>query len=427
MPADASRTEPSLASRPGPYRPSAWPAAAIAAEAPRWLMPSYKNTPIVFERGEGPWNIAADGRRYLDFSAGVAVNALGHGHPDLVAAIAEQSARLIHQSNYWHNAHAVPLAADLCARFERACRDAAGVEVEARAFFCNSGGEGTEAAVKLVRRYHSRVRGQPRPAIVSMHGSFHGRTFAAMSATAQPKYQDGFAPLLPGFRYATFGDLDSVAAQIDGEVGAVFIEVVQGEGGVCVPPPGFFRRLRDLCDAKGVLLALDEVQTGLGRTGTMFAFEQEGVAPDLIWLAKALGGGMPVGAVIARREVAEALQPGTHATTFGANALVTYVGRVVLGVFDRDRLVERSAELGAALQAALRARLGDHPRVRAIRGRGLMIGVQISGDLTTVISACRDRGLLVSPAGGDVVRMTPPLVIDRDDIAFAVAQLADSL
>ena len=407
----------------GFFVPASWDAAAIVATAPRYLTPSYKNAPLVFTRGEGPWNIAQDGKRYLDFSAGVAVNGLGHAHPDLVAAIAAQAARLIHQSNYWHNEHAVPLAAELCQRFEAAVLRSAGVELQARAFFCNSGGEGTEAAVKLVRRYHSRVLGHARPGIVTVKGSFHGRTYAAMSATAQPKYQDGFDPLVPGFRYGEFGNLASIEALLDDTVGAVFIEVVQGEGGVCVPPVGFFKALRQLCTERGVLLGLDEVQTGFGRTGTLFAFEQEGIAPDLIWLAKALGGGIPVGCVLARQEVAQALQPGTHATTFGGNALVTYVGRVVLGVFDRDRLVENSSAMGAYLLQQLRGMFADAPYLVEVRGRGLMCGVQLRGDVGKVIVKCRELGLLVSLAGSDVVRLTPPLIVDASHIDFAVAQL----
>ena len=426
MAADSFRPPPVSAKRPT-FVPAAWTQDAIVQNAARYLTPSYKNAPLVFERGEGPYNIAMDGTRYLDFSAGVAVNGLGHNHPDLVAAIAEQSVRLIHQSNYWHNAHAVPLAAELCTRFEQACLATAGVELQARAFFCNSGGEGTEAAVKLVRRYHSRVLNQPRPGIVTCKGSFHGRTYAAMSATANAKYQDGFDPLVPGFRYAEFGNLESIAAQLDDSVGAVFIEVVQGEGGVCVPPPGFFRQLRQLCDDRGVLLGLDEVQTGFGRTGTLFAFEQEGIAPDLIWLAKALGGGIPVGAVIARHSVAQALQPGTHATTFGGNALVAYVGRVVLGVMDRDGLVGNARDMGAYLLERLRAEVGAHPDVRDIRGRGLMCGVQVAGDVQAIIARCRQLGLLVSLAGADVVRFTPPLIVGRADIELAAARLGQAL
>lgn len=406
-----------------PLHLPAYSTAEILAQAGRYLTPNYKNAPIVFSRGEGVWNIAQDGRRYLDMSAGVAVNGLGHAHPELVQAIAEQSARLIHQSNYWHNEHAAPLAMELAERFAAAVARTTGEKLEASVFFCNSGAEGTEATVKCARRYHARVLGKPRPGIITVKGSFHGRTYAAMTATAQPKYQDGFEPLVPGFRYAEFGDLASIAAQVDDSVGAVMIEVVQGEGGVRIAPPGFFKQLRQLCDDHGMLLCLDEVQTGLGRTGTLFAFEQEGIAPDLIWLAKALGGGVPVGAMVGRKEVAAALQPGTHATTFGANALAMYVGRVVLAVLDRDDLVGHSARTGAYLLDQLRAAFGDRPYVKDVRGRGLMCGVQISGNPKAVIDRARDLGLLLSLAGSDVLRLTPPLTLSRAEADFAVAAL----
>ncbi len=406
-----------------PLRPPVLADAEVFALAQRYLTPNYKNSSIVFSHGDGPWNIATDGRRYLDMSAGVAVNALGHGHPDLVAAIAEQSARLVHQSNYWHNQHAAVLAADLCQRFETAVLNTTGKTEQSRVFFCNSGAEGTEATVKTARRYHARILGKARPGIVTVQGSFHGRTYAAMTATAQPKYQDGFEPLVPGFRYAKFGDLASIAAQIDDTVGAVLIEVVQGEGGVCVAPPGFFKELRQLCDDRGVLLCLDEVQTGIGRTGTFFAFEQEGIAPDIVWLAKALGGGIPVGAMIAREAVAQALQPGTHATTFGANALCMYVGRVVLGVIDRDDLVGNARRMGDLLLRELKTAFAGKAYVVDIRGRGLMCGVQIRGDVKAVIEVARSKGLLVSLAGSDVVRLTPPLVIGREHVEFAVSHL----
>lgn len=397
--------------------------AELLAQAARYLTPNYKNAPIVFSRGEGPWNIAQDGRRYLDMSAGVAVNGLGHGHPDLVRAIAEQSSRIIHQSNYWHNEHAAPLAMELCERFAAGVLRATGTAVQAQAFFCNSGAEGTEATVKCARRYHARILGKARPGIITVKGSFHGRTYAAMTATAQPKYQDGFEPLVPGFRYGEFGDLASIAAQIDETVGAVMIEVVQGEGGVRIAPPGFFRDLRKLCDDHGMLLCLDEVQTGLGRTGSMFAFEQEGIAPDLIWLAKALGGGIPVGALVGKQEVTAALQPGTHATTFGANALAMYVGRVVLAVMDRDDLVGNSARVGDYMLQSLRAAFEDRPYTKDVRGRGLMCGVQVSGDPKAVIEAARAKGLLLSLAGSDVLRLTPPLLIDSGHVDFAVDRL----
>lgn len=418
----------SLASKPagtgqGPLQLPAYSTEEILAQAGRYLTPNYKNAPIVFSRGEGAWNIAQDGRRYLDMSAGVAVNGLGHGHADLVAAIAEQSARLIHQSNYWHNEHAAPLAMELAERFSAAVLRTTGDQVEASVFFCNSGAEGTEATVKCARRYHARVLGKARPGIITVKGSFHGRTYAAMTATAQPKYQDGFEPLVPGFRYAEFGDLASIAAQIDDTVGSVMIEIVQGEGGVRIAPPGFFKQLRELCDQHGLLLCLDEVQTGLGRTGSLFAFEQEGIAPDLIWLAKALGGGVPVGALVGKKHVAAALQPGTHATTFGANALAMYVGRVVLAVMDRDDLVGNSARVGQYMLEQLRLAFADRPYVKDVRGRGLMCGVQISGDPKAVIDRARELGLLLSLAGSDVLRLTPPLIVDRAEVDFAVAAL----
>jgi acetylornithine/N-succinyldiaminopimelate aminotransferase len=394
--------------------------AQIAALAERFLTPNYRNAPIVFVDGDGPWGITQEGVRLLDFSAGVAVNGLGHNHPDLVAAIQDQAQKLIHQSNYWHNAHAAPLAEALCGQFQRATGEVA------RAFFCNSGAEGTEATVKMARRYHAKVLGKPRPGIITVHGSFHGRTYAAMSATAQPKYQEGFEPLVPGFRYGEFGDIASIAALVDDTVGAVLIEVVQGEGGVSVPPPGFFKELRALCDKHGMLLCLDEVQTGLGRTGTFFAFEQEGIVPDIVWLAKALGGGIPVGAVLAREPVAVALVAGSHATTFGANALAMRAGRTVLAIFERDDIVGHTRDVGAYLLAKLHEAFDGQPYTLDVRGRGLMCGVAVNGDNKKVVDAARDRGLLLSIAGTNVLRLTPPLIVTRAHCDLAVATLREA-
>ena len=353
---------------------------------------------------------------------------MGHNHPEVVFALRDQVGRLIHQSNYWHNCHAAPLAEQLCGLFERACEPA--TAVEGRAFFCNSGAEANEALIKLARRYHSRVKNVARPGIVTVEDSFHGRTYAAMTATAQPKYQDGFGPLVPGFSHAKFGDLGSIEAAIDAAesgpnpVGAVLIEVVQGEGGVKLPPTGFFKDLRQLCDDRGILLLLDEVQTGLGRTGTFFAFEQEGIAPDAIALAKALGGGVPVGAIVARANVAEALQPGTHATTFGANALAMRAGRTVLAVFERDQLVAQSKTRGAYLLAKLKTAFADKAWVVDVRGRGLMVGVEVTDKAREVIVQARDaHGLLVSVAGGTTLRMTPPLIVTEAECDQAVDAL----
>lgn len=391
--------------------------AEIAALAARYLTPNYRNAPLVFETGEGPWNISLEGDRYLDFSAGVAVNGLGHNHPRFVAAMQQQVATFIHQSNYWHNLHAAPLAEQLCEQYARATGQ------PARAFFANSGAEANEALIKVARRYHSRVRNQARPDIITFDGSFHGRTFAAMSATAQPKYQDGFAPIVPGFHYARWGDLDSVRALLGPQVGAVMVEVIQGEGGVRVPEPGFVRSLRELCDAHGMLLLIDEVQTGLGRTGTFFAFEHEGIVPDAVSLAKALGGGVPVGAMLARDEVAQALAPGTHATTFGANALASFAGRVVLQILEDEQLIAHAASTGAWLLDGLRRAFADKPYVRDVRGRGLMCGVELTTDPKAVIDAARERKLLLSVAGTHVLRLTPPLVVTPADCDLAVARL----
>lgn len=392
----------------------------VAALAARYLTPNYRNAPLVFVGGQGPWGETEDGRRYLDFSAGVAVNGLGHNHPDLVQALREQCGQLLHQSNYWHNAHAAPLAEGLCKRWEAATGSAG------RAFFSNSGAEANEALIKMARRYHALVLGRPRPGIVTARHSFHGRTYAAMTATGQPQYQAGFEPLVPGFSLADFGDLASFEAAMDASTGAVLIEIIQGEGGVKMPPPGFFADLRALCDARGVLLLIDEVQTGMGRTGTFFAFEQEGIAPDACSVAKSLGGGVPVGAILARDAVAQALAPGSHATTFGANALVTRAGRTMLAIMERDRLEARAAEMGAYLLDRLQAALAGRSWLREVRGRGLMIGVEISGDAGAVIAAARARGLLISIAGGCVLRMTPPLIIDRAHCDQAVTWLQEA-
>lgn len=395
----------------------------IVALAEKYLTPNYRNAPLVFVGGDGPWAVTVEGKRYLDFSAGVAVNALGHNHPDFVAALHGQVGRLLHQSNYWHNAHAAPLAQALCERYSEAARAITGVAWPARCFFANSGAEGTEAAVKLARRYHAKIVGRPRPDFVTMHGSFHGRTYAAMSATAQPKYQEGFEPLVPGFRHAEFGNLASLEAQLDDRVGAVLIEVVQGEGGVKFAPSGYFRALRKLCDDRGMLLLFDEVQTGLGRTGSFYAFEQEGVVPDALWLAKALGGGVPIGALVARDAVAQALVPGSHATTFGANALATFAGRTVLAIFERDGIVQRSADVGAYLLERLHAAFDGQPYTTDVRGRGLMVGVEVRGDPKKVVDAARARGLLLSTAGTHVLRLTPPLIVDRNHCDLAVQRL----
>ena len=383
--------------------------------------PNYRQFPVFMVRGEGCHLWDSEGRRYLDFVAGIAVSCLGHAHPILVDAVTEQARDLLHCSNLYFNEPAVRLADALVLR----------TGFPSRVFFANSGAEANEAAVKLARRYQRKVRKQDRFEIITMNGSFHGRTLAMTAATGQPKYQDGYEPLTPGFLYADFGDIASVARLMGDHTAAVMVEPVQGERGIVLPGDGYLRALAELCESKGVLLILDEVQTGVGRTGTFFAFEQEGVTPDIVTLAKGLGGGVPIGAMIAKREVADGFQPGMHATTFGGNPLACRAGTAVLQALDAEGLLDNCRAMGEYLLGQLGAlrqdeRFGMH--VKDIRGRGLMVGVELQGiDPSSVVKSCLHRGLLVNTAGPEVVRLVPPLIIGKGHVRTAVEILGDSL
>lgn len=380
--------------------------------------PNYRQYPVVLVRGEGPHVWDADGRRYLDFVAGIAVNVLGHAHPMLVDAVTDQVRSLVHCSNLYFNEPAIWLADALATR----------AGFDARVFFANSGAEANEAAIKLARRYWRKVRGEDRFEFVTMLDSFHGRTMAMTAATGQPKYQDGYEPLTPGFVYATFGDLASIDAAIGEHTAAVMIEVVQGEGGIVVPPDGWFKALRELCDRRGVLLILDEVQTGVGRTGTFFAYEQEGITPDIVTLAKGLGGGVPVGAMIARRDVAEGFQPGMHATTFGGNPLACRAGQAVLQAIEAEGLLDNCRAMGEYLLGQLRVLAQTSLAIGALRGRGLMMGVELKGiDPKAVVESCLRRGLLVNTAGTGVIRLVPPLIIGKGHVRTAVEILGEAI
>lgn len=380
--------------------------------------PNYRQYPVVLVRGEGPHVWDSDDRRYLDFVAGIAVNVLGHAHPMLVDAVSDQVRSLVHCSNLYFNEPAIWLA--------DALRSRAGFD--ARVFFANSGAEANEAAVKLARRYWRKVRQEDRYEVVTMQRSFHGRTLGMTAATGQPKYQEGYEPLTPGFVYADFGDLASIDAAIGERTAAVMIEVIQGEGGVLVPPDGWFGALRDLCDRKGVLLILDEVQTGVGRTGTFFAYEQEGITPDIVSLAKGLAGGVPIGAMIARSDVARGFEPGMHATTFGGNPLACRAGRAVLEAIEAEGLLDNCRAMGEYLLGQLRVLAQGAPSVADVRGRGLMIGVELKGvDPKAVVESCLRRGLLVNTAGTSVVRFVPPLIIGKGHVRTAVEILGDAL
>jgi len=369
------------------------------------------------ERGEGCTLYDADGRRYLDMTAGIAVAVLGHAHAGLADAIADQARRLIHVSNLYYIEAQLRLTEALMRR-----------AFQGRVFFCNSGTEANEAALKLARRYQIVTRKQPdRVELVAFDNGFHGRTLGALSVTGQPKYREGFGPLVTPVKFIPFGDIAAARAAITERTAAVIVEPIQAEGGINLPPAGFLQELRRTCNDAGALLIFDEVQTGNGRTGTFYAFEGEGVVPDIVTLAKGLGGGVPIGAMLANEEVARGFEPGSHASTFGGNPFATAAALYVQTAIDEQGLVERSHEMGAHLGSAL-LRLAERrrPRTRGARGRGLLQGI-IVDDPGEVVAAARAKGLLVSLAGSNVVRLVPPLIVGRAEIDEAVAILDDVL
>jgi len=386
------------------------------ARADRALANTYARFPVVLDRGEGcrVWDV--EGREYLDFVAGIAVCALGHSHPAVVQAVQSQAARLLHVSNLYHLPPQIRLAELLC---QHSFAD--------RAFFCNSGAEANEAAIKLARKY-AKDRGNPqRFEIITMEGGFHGRTIATVTATAQPKYHHGFEPLLAGFRYVPFDDLEGVKKTINSRTAAILIEPIQGEGGIRVPTAGYLMGLRQLADAAGAVLIFDEVQTGIGRTGRLFAYEHWGVEPDIMTLAKALGGGVPIGAMLARENVAASFTPGTHAATFGGNPLVTTVAMATLTTILEQDLVSRAAEMGERLGEALRTLQARHAAIRAVRGKGLLLGMELDRDVGSVLNTCLEEGLLLSKAGERVIRFAPPLIVTEAEITRAAGILDKAL
>ncbi len=378
----------------------------------RALLPTYARYPLELAAGDGCRLTDSAGRSYLDFTAGIAVNVLGHGHPAVVAALREAATGLLHVSNLYWTEPMVRLAERLT--------EAAGME---RAFFCNSGAESVEAAIKLARRARPG-----RPRVLCFDRSFHGRTLGALSATAQAGYQQPFTPLVAGFEVLPFGDIDGVAAAIDDEVAMVLVEPIQGEGGVRPAPAGWLAHLRRLCDAAGALLVFDEVQSGLGRTGTFCAYQGEGVSPDAVTLAKALAGGLPMGALLARGPAAEAFRPGDHASTFGGGPFVATVANAVLDVVLGEGFLAEVAARGEALDELLAGLEQRCTAVEATRGRGLMRGVVLTSPAAVEVAGrARELGLLVVPAGPQVVRLVPPLTITPEELAEGVAILERAL
>jgi len=383
----------------------------LVAAGRRLLTNNYRQAPIVMARGEGCTLYDVEGRRYLDMTAGVAVCVLGHGHPGLADAIAAQARRLVHVSNLYYNEAQLRLAEVLTHRAFRG-----------RAFFCNSGAEANEAALKLARRYQIVTRGQPeRTEIVAFDNSFHGRTMGALSVTGQPKYRDGFGPLITPVRFVPFGDAAAARAAITDRTAAVIVEPIQAEGGINLPPAGYLQELRRACTDAGAVLIFDEIQTGTGRTGTFYAFEGEGVVPDVVTLAKGMAGGVPIGAMLANEEIARGFEPGTHASTFGGNPFATAAALYVQQAIDELGLLEHCREMGGHLGSAL-LRLAERrrPRTRGARGRGLLQGLIIDGDPADVVARARAAGLLVSLAGSNVVRLVPPLIVGKAEIDEAI-------
>ena len=377
------------------------------------LMPTYARADLAFERGDGAWLVGTDGRRYLDFAGGVAVSALGHAHPKLVAAITEQAGKVWHVSNLFR----IPEAERLAKRLT----DASFADT---VFFCNSGAEAMECAIKIARKYHS-VSGRPeKTRIVAFDGSFHGRTLATLAAAGAQKYLEGFGQPLEGFDHVRYGDLDAVKKAITPETGAIIVEPIQGEGGVRVPPPGFLKALRALCDDRGLLLVLDEVQTGIGRTGKFFAYEWAGIEPDVLAAAKGLGGGFPIGACLATAEAAKGMTAGTHGSTFGGNPLATTVGGAVLDVVLAKGFLDHIARTGLLFKQRLAEMKDRHPAVIAeVRGEGLLLGLRTVVPNLDLVAACREEGLLTAGAGENVVRLLPPLISGETEVGEAMMKL----
>jgi len=363
----------------------------------------YARQPVAFVRGRGAELWDADGKRYLDFFAGLAVNNLGHCHPAVVDAIRAQAGRLLHASNVYYSAPATELAALLCRH-----------SFAERVFLCNSGAEANEAAMKLARRWGSEHGG--RYEILATTGSFHGRTFATLTATGQEKYHQGFQPLLPGVRLVPYDDAAAMADAVRDETAAILVEPIQGEGGVNVPRPDYLPRLRELANRRGLLLVFDEVQCGMGRTGRLFAHEHAGVVPDVMTLAKALGGGLPIGAMCTTGAVGAVLTAGSHGTTFGGNPVVCAAAIAALGELARPELLGHVREVGAYFAERLRDLATRHSVMREVRGLGLMLGVELTRPGAPVVEHCLRDGLLINCCAERVLRFVPPLVISRDQV-----------
>lgn len=388
----------------------------IIEDANRCLMNTYTRYPVVLRKGRGMKVWSTDGKEYLDFLGGVAVNILGHCHPRVVVAIQKQAQRLLHVSNYFYMEPQVKLAKMLV---QHSFAD--------RVFFCNSGAEAIEAAIKLARKYSKEHIQPDRFEIITARNSFHGRTYAALSATAQEKFQKGFEPLVPGFRHVPYNDIDALRAAVTEQTCAILLELIQGEGGVRVADERYVRQVRDLCEERKMILIFDEVQTGMGRTGKLFAYEHYGVTPDIMAIAKGLGGGAPIGALLATERVAAGFQPGSHASTFGGNPLACAAGVATLETLLEDGFIlDQCTRMGAYFFNKLEELREAFPAlVKDVRGKGLLLGMELSKEGEPFVRSCLDKGLLINCTAGTVLRFVPPLIVKQQEIDRLVDTLHD--
>ncbi len=387
-------------------------------ESHRYLFNTYNRFPVVLVKGRGVKVWDSEGKEYIDFLGGVAVNILGHCHPKIVVAIQKQAQRLIHVSNFYHTEPQIKLAKLLV---KNSFAD--------KVFFCNSGAEANEAAIKLARKYSKEFFGGERYEIISAINSFHGRTLGSLTATGQEKFQKGFDPLVPGFKYVPFNDIDAIKNAISNKTCAIILEPIQGEGGVILPSDDYLKNVRQICNTNNILLILDEVQTGMGRTGRLFAYEHYGITPDIMTLAKGLGGGAPIGALLATEKVASAFQPGNHASTFGGNPLVCASAIATLdAVLEDGYLLDHCKRTGRYFREKLLTIKERYPKIVVdVRGKGLIIGMELTIDGTDIVKACLERGFLINCTAGNVLRFTPPIIIKEDEIDKLIAALKEVL
>ncbi len=365
-------------------------------------MSSYQPLPITFEHGSGVWLTDQGGQQYLDAISGIAVCGLGHAHPDVTLAIADQAGKLLHTSNLYH----IALQEELAERLT----SLAGMD---KVFFANSGAEANEAAIKIARLY-GHQKGIDHPVIITATDSFHGRTMATLSATGNPKIQKGFEPLVEKFNYVPYNDIEALKSIIDANVVAVMLEPIQGESGIIIPDTGYLKSVREICVQNNCLLIIDEIQTGMCRTGEWFAFQYENITPDVMTLAKALGNGMPIGACLAKGVAAELIKPGSHGSTFGGNPLASRTGLTVIDVLSKQKLHENAAKLGAEMLASFKIGLNEIEGVVSIRGKGLMLGIELDRECAQVVTMALEEHLLINVTSGNVIRLLPPLIIDED-------------